>query len=222
MCVIVYEGILFIMFCFRFESVFTKRLIVLGCLGQFVCVWYFGRLILILYVVVCVWELCHCSVFLVCGVYVYVLFLLFILLLSVIFFLFLFSSLYRVDFFPCFLSKIFLDFYSTFVQFSSHNPIRNRVSMRQSSLISINSSWSISWYLVLQRVVLSSTISVCDFSFIRLRLALIFFCSSLSCGFIFSLNFLGMNISSFFMNSLLIFAVFLTFHSNEEDHFSLV
>ena len=40
-----------------------------------------------------------------------------------------------------------------------------------------------------------------------MMLAMIFFCSSVSCGDNFSWNFQGMNTSSFFMNSLYIFAV---------------
>ena len=33
---------------------FSGELLVLGCFGQFVCIWYFGELIFLSYVIVCV------------------------------------------------------------------------------------------------------------------------------------------------------------------------
>ena len=66
------------------------------------------------------------------------------------------------------LSRIFLTSFSSF-------PHIVPLGMRESSLIFVISSLSISWYLVLQRGVLSSGISICAFSFMRFKFGFDFF-----------------------------------------------
>ena len=92
---------------------------------------------------------------LVCFLFVYVLFFILIFLLFVFFsflFLFLSPSLFGVVFFfalQFFCSEFFKVFLSPFCSFC-HSSIRNCcVFMELSSLISLISPWSISWYLVL-------------------------------------------------------------------------
>ena len=99
---------------------------------------------------------------------------LFCFFIFLLFVLFLFLSSFVGWFFDIyfFLSRIFLDFSSSFLQSSSHYSIKNYcVSMGQRSLISgqFPGIWFYNGYF------LSSNISVCAFSFMSLRLALIFF-----------------------------------------------
>ena len=113
-----------------------------------------GALVFLLYVVVCVWGLYLLSLY-------SAFFFFFGLLFVYVLFLFLFCSFFLLSFFPSlfgvfflhcsfFLFRIFLGFPSSFLQFFPHTSFKNDcVSIGQSSLISVISSWSCSWCLVL-------------------------------------------------------------------------
>ena len=134
--VIVYREILFIVSFIWKVFFFSWGLLILG---QFVCIWYFGALVFLLRVVVCVWRLYLLYVYCVFGR-------LFVFLFPFVrgFFSFSFSFSFGGRFYSYVLFFIQDHFYfsSSFLQFFSHNSFRNGcVSMGQSSLISVISSW---------------------------------------------------------------------------------
>ena len=130
---------------FSFGKRFYRGLLVLGSLGQFVWISYFGALIFLLYVV-CVWGLYLLLVYCIFSLFVCLCPSFFVFLFFFCFLFFSFSFSFRDRFFShvIFCSEFFLIFSLLFAVFS-HSSFRNGcVSMGQSSLIFAISSWSIS------------------------------------------------------------------------------
>ena len=157
----VYKWIIFLIFSvfiwkvFSFFFFFTKVLIVLGCLGQFTCLIFRGLgnfsfvcgclsvRIVSLSIVLCFLFIVYMSMFF------------FVCLLSFFSEYFFFVTYFSFSFWGSFLRPVvscsgFSWFSSFFSHFFSHSFVRNCcVSMRQSSLISVIASFSISRYFAL-------------------------------------------------------------------------